>query len=1592
MEGGHNNYTVINSVFINNKCYFSGGVFYIDLQNTAYFNKIICILSNAQDQGGIFYINQNNDVTINNSLFSESHSENNGGAIFLVLSNFLTISFSNITLSSTSDSGAGCIIYGQTSNILTFTNNYIYDIEITGDGGFIYLFLSNDMICLNSTFVNFKANKLSYFGAIIYCNTFSQIIFNNIIIRNVGGLFSGGIAYLGDWNEIIAKKLHIEHVNTYFGGSFLYAYQYNTITVDDSDLNDFVCTYFGIFYAYNNNSLVISNSNYTNIITLSYDGSIFQLFQFNLADLTNLYLSNVTCKGYGCFGDIIQFNLVMSYMIHMENIFSTTSSGDILYCETNNSVIVKQISINNKYYMKSTMTNLIYLSNLNYLEIQNVSIISQNCFGDGCFFMSYEANVIIIKNATFQKFNYFQDFSIFYLFELNNLTFFGVNLLVNVQENTFKCVVFLLISENTINISNVKYNLMNINTLYESSIYNTILITKERISKSSRISIYFQSGVNSHTVLKIIEPIFWFYTVYSIISCDNCSIIIEKGSIIVLNSLNTLFNFYSDSKVSFRKCSFINMFNANNRLLYVEDSSVNITKGFFFNLRQSGSQILIQNLKENEIFLSKNSNFHKNIASHIKGNQGSFINFQAINDIYSINKPPIITNLKITKNRFLFNTGYNGSSLYISFSHGLTEIDENYFIKGKAIFGGSIFVNKSFVLIKNNTFLQSKAVDFTNNGIYTKGGAIYLYQSFMNNIFLENNVFIENYADIAASVYDEDAYDLKVNNNSFLENKALFYGPNIITPFQTISFVDKDFLLMKNIPKMLIISGFAYNTCLFQISPIDTQGNIVIFSDIDLKSYINITQIEPNPSLYQNDISFGMNSGVLCFNGPFTRNQIPIQMSFLYEITYKSTILVFPLEFRDCVIGEYLTEYFECISCEIETFSFEQNFLMPFYCQTCKDSFPYECYGGDKVTPKPDYWRRDKFSTNFLRCLINGICIQVLDDTLDEFYTGACNLGYKGALCNICDVGYGKITKTLCRTCDWPYVLYKMLRLVLKTVYYVYIIYIGFRMLYSITLLSGVKKLVIAIGLLKNLIVHIQITSFLPQVPINWPPNFNIAASILFSFTPDVNDALYFECLVNESNLNIEPVYLPLIFCPIYILFVLVISIIVIRRMKNFKILLSELKDLKKYHIYVTIFRIMIFISFVDICSVYLQMNQCIDIGDNSQQDLRLYNNLEIDCKSEQHMFWITNFSIPFIVFCTFIIIVLIFRLVYYKKHNKLYNYDIKFRMGYYFFPYKKRFFYWDIVILLRKVLIAFVFFYFYDKIINKNLYPFLVIYLILSVFFLMQAYYSPYKYKYNILNRMELASLFIMSLNMLMLLFNLMNENKVLNDQNFNIGLIFMIFFSNIMYFLIWFCVYYKFYLKTKVKNLFNYQFSKENSPNKLCLSKIKEYLQENYYWINKKWFYFSKKHSKNNLARSKLFCEFLHETKNVPNLKLIKNQKNIDVFNQINNKDYLKIKKENQLEFFKEGNVLLKFDKFQRKHCFKSIFIQKVKNKSNFIDFLITYHIVLNTKVEIASSFKYGIHSMEGRLTIFLFILIDFLVGVIYFDFFLYLFGIFI
>lgn len=349
-------------------------------------------------------------------------------------------------------------------------------------------------------------------------------------------------------------------------------------------------------------------------------------------------------------------------------------------------------------------------------------------------------------------------------------------------------------------------------------------------------------------------------------------------------------------------------------------------------------------------------------------------------------------------------------------------------------------------------------------------------------------------------------------------------------------------------------------------------------------------------------------------------------------------------------------------------------------------------------------------------------------------------------------------------------------------------------------------------------------------------------------------------------------------------------------------------------------------------------------------------------------------------IISTLIIFFLIFKLISANIEGTFEENKVKFAIGYFYFAYKKKFYFWDIVILIRRLLILFVFMFYYDKIFSKDIFPLFLIYLIIIISLFFQSYFNPFSSKYDVLNRAELSSLFILSITYMMTILYSTSLFKIWNweIQYFEFFMAAIILF-NALFLIYWFYLYYSKYLYKKVNFLMatiNKQsmMSNKNTQISKSLEMINQHLAKNLYFVdscslssNVSNINFNTHHNLFCIMEKKIFSS---ENNNQDRLcnnfdKYLTEAEKQSILSNIENRNVFLIEKQNLLNLYHNIEVKIEKNNLINKNINEFKYNRKLHN-SNFVDYMAidTITIIVDKPINI---YKYGL--FFGCLLFFIF-----------------------
>lgn len=128
-------------------------------------------------------------------------------------------------------------------------------------------------------------------------------------------------------------------------------------------------------------------------------------------------------------------------------------------------------------------------------------------------------------------------------------------------------------------------------------------------------------------------------------------------------------------------------------------------------------------------------------------------------------------------------------------------------------------------------------------------------------------------------------------------------------------------------------------------------------------------------------------------------------------------------------------------------------------------------------------------------------------------------------------------------------------------------------------------------------------------------------------------------------------------------------------------------------------------INFKDITESAIHIIECINIGDDIRQDFRLFKDYDVKCYDITYKKWRDILGVPIIVLVGIVfpltLIIILYRI---KKTSKITTKNNIYIFAYCYYSFKENYFFWDIFVLIRKLIIVFFAEYFATDIRDFNI------------------------------------------------------------------------------------------------------------------------------------------------------------------------------------------------------------------------------------------------------------------------------------------------
>ncbi|EWS75677.1 transmembrane protein, putative (macronuclear) [Tetrahymena thermophila SB210] len=747
---------------------------------------------------------------------------------------------------------------------------------------------------------------------------------------------------------------------------------------------------------------------------------------------------------------------------------------------------------------------------------------------------------------------------------------------------------------------------------------------------------------------------------------------------------------------------------------------------------------------ESDTIIFKNFKISSNIFSNSKISplifiRNSYITFTNINYISNQGniQVSICSEFEISQSFLSNNQNQDGGALSIQNCLNKISISTTTFISNRAFAsGGAIFISEFY----GNFSIQVSSTIIRDNNALIGGGLRIINQNndkfgfnFWNQIKF---VFINNTAEIYGNNFTTFLQDIQVSlpqNHSELGEEQ---GNNTLKDFRT-----KDQL--KNIENELwygvaVIDNFRSGSYfILQLSLIDLEKREFTYSPqkltqdlyplsisqeitsikfklekVSQSSFISIT----GQDIITHQQFIGQNNKYIFKQVQVTSlpsSQQYIQISYtlnLYQKVKNKPILV-KLNLRKCQRGEIVKQIsnniFSCFQCPVGFYSIADP-VQPSYQQNATDSTntssqqcnncPFEAFfcQRDIIELKNGYWRESEQSTEIIQCNSIFNACQGQDSNSKNY----CGYGYTGPVCRECDylgnTWYGKkFSKSLQNELKCSECLFLYLQITITILFFLsFMIYLQLQMIlfmnsfmqHQICYYLRIMKIIPILNnsikdqssfYLKILINFTQISSILVSYQNSiFPDVFSVIPSFFGSPTSSIMISI--SCLVSQlSKSEIERIQtlqiLQSILPFLYLIFCLFVTN-VLQSMKQF--------DIKQYHKF-TLINLIFVIFQPNQVSFFSNQLVCTKVGSKYY----VSSDMHIDCSDPAYRKFAYTISIPFLLFWSFLPLLIFFKL---RKRSKTLDYcKTRYIFGYYYTEFKNEFYYWDIIRIYIRVLIV---------------------------------------------------------------------------------------------------------------------------------------------------------------------------------------------------------------------------------------------------------------------------------------------------------------
>jgi hypothetical protein len=664
-----------------------------------------------------------------------------------------------------------------------------------------------------------------------------------------------------------------------------------------------------------------------------------------------------------------------------------------------------------------------------------------------------------------------------------------------------------------------------------------------------------------------------------------------------------------------------------------------------------------------------------------------------------------------------FSNSSLGGALYLTdtseYQKSNFTITESTFDNNSAKSGGAMTVSEVDVNI-------TKCV-FKDNYASYDGGAILFSCSIGVNCRFEvsNSSFSNNSAVSSGGAIYWNANEPKLANLSLLDNKAK-HGNDAAAYASSLDIVPTQIVSRKLDESGFVLQGVASGQKLptITVKLLDTLGQLMTTdssSTADISSDLSNVTVSGESKVVANEGLFVFDNVIVSME-PGTSATLTYSTSSIGSSQNSKVML--RVEARQCIIGEEVVGN-SCAVCESGTYSLDPS-------HSCADC-PSEayCYGNYSMVPRAGYWRSGVDSDKFYKCPNEDACLG--SNEAEMSYKGTCEKSYRGNKCNACSQGYSRSKDNVCGKC--PDKVLNAVRLSF--------IFIGALLLCVILVRSTIKSATEPGSLhsiyFKIFANYLQLIMLTAQLQLDWP-QIVIDFFAVHQTAGNVAEQMFsLDCYLeddSDENSYRKVYFQKLIFISLVPFFLCFLSI------SFWTVIVFAKGKTKNFarHVMATIV-VLMFLAHPSLTKTMFGVFSCIEID---KGETWLQSNLDIRCWDETHRRYALTVAMPFLLIFSIGLPTIVLG---YLIKEQAYIDEIKNRvcLGFLYNGYKHRHFYWEFVILYRKIIIICL-----TVFLNTVSVPVQALFILLCLVLSWQLQYLISPFNSNSLNSMELRSIFV--------------------------------------------------------------------------------------------------------------------------------------------------------------------------------------------------------------------------------------------------------